>query len=207
MPLDNQQKKIIYITIGLIVILLFLIIFLSWQKNNLLNKNKFSQSNTQPTSTQLEFDTEVEKTEKQKLIEQIAPNTDLAQFDIPSSYLNKSFIDDPDRSPIFNRSGLIIDIDLNESSFTFLDTTFQEKIYKVFVDENTEISITTFNENYADTEMEILINKSSENKKSTLRDLKIDDNINIRAQQMINSDTFSALYISTNRIYMNIINN
>lgn len=207
MPLDNQQKKIIYITIGLIVILLFLIIFLSWQKNNLLNKNKFSQSNTQPTSTQLEFDTDVEKTEKQKLIEQIAPNTDLAQFDIPSSYLNKSFIDDPDRSPIFNRSGLIIDIDLNESSFTFLDTTFQEKIYKVFVDDNTEISITTFNENYADTEMEVLINKSSENIKSTLKDLKIDDNINIRAQQMINSDTFSALYISTNRIYMNIINN
>ncbi len=208
MPLDQQQKKIIYVTAALIVILLLLIIVLVWQKNNLLN----NKDNIQPTTpqnnvNQLEFDTDSEKTEKQKLIEQVAPNTDLNQFDLPEPLINKELIQNPNISPAYNRSGRITEINLNNSSITFLDMTFEEKYYEVKVDDNTKIQITNIIETYSDTNSPTPSNVSTKSFQGKLSDLKVGDNINVRAQQMINSDSYTALFIETTHITSKIINN
>ncbi len=208
MPLESQQKKIIYMTTALVVILVVLILFLTWQKNNLLNKPSNNQSaNPTTTTNQLEFDTDTQKTDKQKLIEQIAPNTDLAQFDLPEPLINEKIITNPDISPAYNRSGRITEINLTDSSFSFLDMTFEEKLYKVYVDEKTDIQITTISQTYADANSPDPVDVKTSNSKGKLSDLKIDDNINVRAQQMINSDSYAALYVETTHYQSKIINN
>lgn len=208
MPLEQQQKKIIYITTALIVILLLLIIILTWQKNNLLkNKNTNQPTTSQNEVKQIEFDTENEKSEKQKLIEQVAPNTDLNQFDLPEPLINKEVIQNPDISPAYNRSGRITEINLPDSSITFLDMTFGEKYYVVIVDNNTKIQITTISETYSDADSPTPSDVSTKSGQGKLSDLKVGDNINVRAQQMINSDSYTALFIEATHTTSKIINN
>lgn len=193
----NQQKKI-FVATALLLILFIIILLLIWYKNDLL-KNKAIEKPSDTSTTVIEINTEVEKTEKQKIIEQIAPNTDLTEFDVPDNMLNEFIMENPVISPIYNRTGRILDIDLKNSTILFLDRTFEkiEKTYKVLVTKETEIQINTIYENNDKNQ------PKNTTKIGTLSDLQIDDNVSIKAEQKINSDTFSALIIKTNRFISN----
>ncbi len=85
--------------------------------------------------------------------------------------------------------------------------TFEEKYYEVKVDDNTKIQITNIIETYSDTNSPTPSNVSTQSFQGKLSDLKVGDNINVRAQQMINSNSYTALFIETTHITSKIINN
>jgi hypothetical protein len=203
---NNKQKKTIVIAISLLVVLLVFIIILAWQKNRLFNTLPTPEKNfLTPTSTKTSQDAETPQTEKQKIIEQIAPNTDLAQFDLPEGILNKTFLENPDISPAYNRSGRIAEINLVNSKLAFIDMTFEEKMYEIIISPQTEIRITTMNETYANSDSPTPIETKTNTGNGTLNDLQIGDNITVRAEQMINSDSYEAKYIETTHLVSKIL--
>lgn len=203
-----KQKKTIIIAISLLIILFGLIVILAWQKDRLFNTLPTPEKNTlTPTSTNTTQDTETTKTEKQKIIEQIAPNTDLAQFDLPEGVLNETVLENPDISPAYNRTGRIAEIDLVNSKLAFVDMTFEEKMYEVIISPQTEIRITTLNETYANSDSPTPLETRTNMGKGTLSDLKVGDNITVRAEQTINSNSYEAKYIETTHTMSKILNN
>jgi hypothetical protein len=203
-----QQEKSLIIAVGLIVLLLGLIFVFAWQKNKLFNTLPLpaKQGQNQPISSTTQ-DTAKEKTAKEKIIEQIAPNTDLAQFDLPEGVLNKTVLENPDISPAYNRSGRIATIDLVNSKLSFIDMTFEEKMYEVIISPKTEIRITTMNETYANSDSPTPLNTKTNTGLGKLSDLQEGDNITVRAEQMINSDSYEAKYIETTHFVSKILNN
>lgn len=202
MPLDNQQKKIIYITIGLIVILLLLIIFLSWQKNNLLktSTNEVGQ-NTIPKN--LEFDTITKKNAKQEIIEKIAPNTDLGEFDIPDRYLNEQDI----VSYTLNRNGTVLAIDLENKQLTLLSDTFEkEKEYNIIIEPNTKITVEINEEIHQDTSLTVEPTYSTIVKAGTISDIKINDYAYVEATSGIGGNEFTANKIYIKRSVVKLLN-
>jgi len=192
--MEAKQKKVIIASGILVFCLVILIIFLAWYKNNLgLFAPATPPATTDKTDTvNLETETETEKTEKQILIEQISPNTDLDEFDLPETLLNEIILADERISPAFNRQGRIIGIDKEKSIISFLNMTFEEKIYEVKITNETDIQVNNIYEK-ADQVGPAEIKTVP----GTINDLRIDDNVSIKAQQKINSDSFTALEIET----------
>ncbi len=202
MSLDGQQKKVIFITTTLIVILLLFIIILAWQKNNLL-KNNTNEIEQKTTSQNLEFDTNAEKTAKQEVIEKIAPNTDLGEFDIPDRYLNEQDI----VSYTLNRNGNILSVDLDKKQLTLLSDTFEkEKEYNIIVSPSTKITIEINEEIHQDTSLTVEPTYNTVIKTGTISDIKINDYAYVEATSGIGGNEFTANTIYIKRSVIKLLN-
>jgi len=214
-----MQQKLILILSGILIVL---IIALGWfyvsqtnKTNELEQENaELSEQTTKDQSNQTQKDMEKqEQTEEGKMIEkeaqsnqkeivnQLAPESDLNDFDIPDSYLNAGELLDEDSSPAYNRSGRILAVSAGNNTLTFLDYSLgKEKEYQIQVTQDTHINIYITVETYDNEEnYEIVGSSKSTEEDASISDLKAGDLVNISTYEMFSDTTIIAKSIEARR--------
>lgn len=199
----NYQSRItkgIFILLGLIVLL---IILFAWQRERILNMPFFSDQSPAATVTTQTQDTDAQKTEKQQRIEKVAPNTDLAEFDIPDDLIDEEHI----VALTIDRTGEIAGLLPEEDAFELTaEVIGQAKTYTVFVTPTTTISIDFHEEVYRTPDDDIPQSVNNENLDGTFADLTVGDIVYTVASAPVNGDSFTAELISFKKNKITILN-
>lgn len=201
--MPTPQKTVLIGAVILIIVIIVLGFVIAWQKSKLLNFLPgpiLQQTKTDQADVTTSQETETELSEKQQIIKELAPESDLYEFDVPEVYLQKDIINNPQISPAFNRSGRIIQINPAQKQFTFRDDSLGEiKEYQVKVDGQTKITINITQEIYQNSQSQQYLELKNYSSAGNLADLAVDDVINIRARQIIGGTEFIAEFIDVNR--------
>lgn len=200
----SPKKTIITITTIMVAIIIILAVFIAWQKNKL---NTIPFTNFQPeqviekkdTETRTQ-ETEVKLTAKQQIAKEIAPESDLFEFEIPDVYLNENTIANKTISPAFNRTGKILKLMPEKNQFIFLNNSLdKDKEYTVYVDNNTVVEIYTIEDIYQNENSYDVLEFKNYTVVGAFKDLYENDSIDIRAREMINQNYFIAEKIRITR--------
>ncbi len=202
--MTSPQKTIITITSIMLGLIIILAVFIAWQKNKLVIR---PFTNLQPEQTEetkepetITQETKIELTAKQQIVKDIAPESDLSEFDIPDVYLDKDIIINKAISPAFNRTGKILKLIPAKNQFLFLNNSLdKDKEYTVQVDNDTVVSIYTIEDIYQNENSYEPIEFKNYSTTGNFQNLAENDSIDIRAREMINQNYFIAENIRVTR--------
>lgn len=200
----SPKKTIITITTIMVAIIIILAIFIAWQKNKLktipftrFQLEQVKQAKETETVTQ---ETEIELTAKQQIVKDMAPESDLSEFEIPDIYIDKDVITNKTISPAFNRTGKILELIPAKNQFIFLNNSFdKDKEYTVQVNSDTVISIYTIEDIYQNESSYEITEFKNYTITGNFQDLNKNDSVDIRAREMINQNYFIAENIRVTR--------
>ncbi len=188
-----SNKTLTILSIIILVLIISLGSFIYWQKSTFPKLERtLSDKNNQPEQQTLTKNTKITLTEKQIIINEIMPQSDLDELNVPDAYVQDGQL----AGLAVMRAGKITEINNEKQSFVFLNEFMGEKEYTVFVDKNTKIEIDVFETTFKDSTSEKPIKENRYTKNGTFTDLKIGQNINIIANDIISNDKFTAKEIT-----------
>jgi len=204
--MTSSQKTITTVIAILLGLIIILAVFIAWQKNK-LKTISFTKS-FQPEQVEEIKETEtitqekkVELTPNQQIVKDLAPESDLSEFNVSDVYLTEKIIANKSISPAFNRAGSILELLPSTNQFVFLnDSLDKEKEYLVTVNDNTNILINTIEDIYQNEEAEDPVQTKNQSFNGDFSDLRVSDNVNIRAVEMIGGAGFVAENIRVKRV-------
>ncbi len=199
--MSKFQKRLVIITIVVLLLIIALAIVIWRQK-------KVWQSELENITTVEEHTAEVKDEQNARednikeatttnigrdIIEEVLPGSDLVEFNLPGEILNKDHLTDKFISPAYNRSGIIKQVIYPQNKFIFVDDSLgKEKIYSVKVDQNTKISLDILEDIFIDKQAEDPLETKRYIREGDFDELQVNDNIRVRARDVIKDNSFTA---------------